>query len=110
SLAMNSAQSEQANSTRKMRSDQAPRRLRRKLSSRRRFIGESFSQGRRASLTRPVGFEPPRDGSSSGRLAARPSSVKGRRDSPAPSRRASKEAGLSSGLAGDGWGKPSSSR
>src|ERR1700733_14305460 len=44
SLATNSANSESTNRTRKIQNDHSPRRLRRKLCSRRRFIGPSRSQ------------------------------------------------------------------
>ena len=44
SLAINSAQSERMNSVMKIQKDQKPRRLRLKLSKRRRLMGESFKK------------------------------------------------------------------
>src|SRR5208283_3414263 len=53
SLAMNSAPSDATKSTPKITSDHAPRRLRRKLSSRRRFIGERAKRRVMQALANP---------------------------------------------------------
>src|SRR6202034_1728106 len=67
SLAMNSANNEAMNRTRKIQNDQAPRLWRRKLSRRRRFIGES--QGRRSRPARAFACRQESVSSFSGRMS-----------------------------------------